>query len=137
MFGLWPGTGVSGSCRASGLASSGHMPVQDVPACADYASGLPRARCMGGKQRPLHSLMERLTIDVLTECATLTGASCIMRITWDEAWGVMERAVRKGVGTQAIEAREVSGRGQEGIPQRARLRELGLRSCRQQRGVRG
>jgi transposase len=41
-------------------------------------------------------LMERLIIDVLTECATLTGARRIMRITWDEAWGVMERAVRRG-----------------------------------------
>ena len=30
-------------------------------------------------------LMERLIIDVLTECATLTGARRIMRITWDEA----------------------------------------------------
>jgi len=37
-------------------------------------------------------LMERLIIDVLTECATLTGARCIMGITWDGAWGVMERA---------------------------------------------
>lgn len=41
-------------------------------------------------------LMERLILDVLTECATLTGARRIMRITWDEAWGVMERAVRRG-----------------------------------------
>jgi len=40
-------------------------------------------------------LMERLIIDALTECATLTGARRIMRITWDEAWGVMERAVRR------------------------------------------
>jgi len=41
-------------------------------------------------------LMERLIIDVLTECATLTGARRIMRITWDEASGVMERAGRRG-----------------------------------------
>ena len=41
-------------------------------------------------------LMERLIIDVLTECATVTGARRILRITWDEAWGVMERAVRRG-----------------------------------------
>ena len=40
-------------------------------------------------------LMERLIIDVLTECATVTGARRILRITWDEAWGVMERAVRR------------------------------------------
>lgn len=40
--------------------------------------------------------MERLIIDVLTECATVTGTRRIMRLTWDEAWGVMERAVRRG-----------------------------------------
>jgi len=40
--------------------------------------------------------MERLIIDVLTECATVTGARRILRLTWDEAWGVMERAVRRG-----------------------------------------
>ncbi|MBF0480620.1 MAG: transposase family protein [Desulfovibrionaceae bacterium] len=32
-------------------------------------------------------LMKRLIIDVLTECATLTGARRIMRITWNEAGG--------------------------------------------------
>jgi len=41
-------------------------------------------------------LMERLIIDVLTERAMLTGTRRIMRITWDKAWGVMERAVRRG-----------------------------------------
>jgi len=78
------------------------MPAQDVPACADSASGLPRARCSAGQGAGAESkgrftlLMERLVINVLTECATLTGVRRIMRITWDEAWGVMERAVRRG-----------------------------------------
>jgi transposase len=41
--------------------------------------------------------MERLIIDVLTECSTITGARRIMRITWDETFGVMERAVGRGL----------------------------------------
>jgi transposase len=38
-------------------------------------------------------LMERLIIDVILQCSTLTGACRIVQITWD---GVMERAVACG-----------------------------------------
>jgi transposase len=41
-------------------------------------------------------LMERMIIDVIHHCSTLTGACAIMRITWDEAFGVMQRAVMRG-----------------------------------------
>ena len=41
-------------------------------------------------------LMERLVIDVLLQCSTLTGACRLLRITWDEAAGVMQRAVARG-----------------------------------------
>ena len=41
-------------------------------------------------------LMERLVIDVILQCSTLTGACRILQITWDEAWGVMARAVARG-----------------------------------------
>src|SRR3990170_8477188 len=40
-------------------------------------------------------LMERLVIDVLRQCATVEGACRLMRVSWDEAWGVMERAVTR------------------------------------------
>ena len=40
-------------------------------------------------------LFERLTIDVLGQC-TVTGATKILRLSWDEAWGMMERAVTRG-----------------------------------------
>lgn len=43
-------------------------------------------------------LMERLIIDVLRECATVTGTCRLLRISWDEAWNVMDRAVRRGQG---------------------------------------
>jgi transposase len=41
--------------------------------------------------------MERWIIDVLTECATAEGSRRLLKLTWDEVWGVMERAVRRGL----------------------------------------
>jgi transposase len=41
-------------------------------------------------------LFERLAIDVLRECDIL-GATRILRISWDEAWHLMERAVKRGL----------------------------------------
>ena len=40
-------------------------------------------------------LFERLAIDVLRQC-DVSGATRILRISWDEAWGLMERAVKRG-----------------------------------------
>ena len=40
-------------------------------------------------------LFERLAIDVLREC-DVTGATRILKISWDEAWNIMERAVERG-----------------------------------------
>jgi transposase len=41
-------------------------------------------------------LMERLIINVILQTSTVTGACRLLRITWDEAWGVMSRAVARG-----------------------------------------
>jgi len=41
------------------------------------------------------ALFERLAIDVLSETSVL-GATRILRISWDEAWLLMERAVKRG-----------------------------------------
>jgi transposase len=41
-------------------------------------------------------LMERLIIDLILQCSTVTGACRIAGISWDEAWGVMARAVTRG-----------------------------------------
>src|ERR1043165_896458 len=43
------------------------------------------------------ALFERLVIDVLKE-TDVTGATRILRITWDEAWHIMEQAVARGHG---------------------------------------
>jgi transposase len=51
------------------------------------------------------ALFERLAIDLLRECS-LTGAGRLLRITWDEAWGIKERAVKRGL----------ARRGQEVVP---------------------
>lgn len=40
-------------------------------------------------------LFERLAIDVLGPC-DVTGATKIVRLSGAEAWGIMERAVRRG-----------------------------------------
>ena len=41
-------------------------------------------------------LMECLIIDVLEQCATVTGACRLLGVSWDEAFGVMQRAVARG-----------------------------------------
>lgn len=49
---------------------------------------LPRSR--------FSSAFEKHAIDVLLE-ADVLGASRLLRLSWDEAWGVMERAVERGM----------------------------------------
>jgi transposase len=46
------------------------------------------------------ALFERLAIDVLREC-DIAGACAILRISWDEAWHVVERAVGRGLKRKA------------------------------------
>ena len=45
-------------------------------------------------------LFERLAIDVLRECS-ITGATKILGLSWDEAWHLMERAVARGQARKA------------------------------------
>jgi len=42
------------------------------------------------------ALFERWIIDVLHETGTVSGAVALLGITWDEGWGVMDRAVKRG-----------------------------------------
>lgn len=46
-------------------------------------------------------LMERLIIDVLRQCQTVTGAARLLGLSWDEAAGVMRRAVARGLARKA------------------------------------
>lgn len=49
-----------------------------------------------GKHSRFTLLMERLVIDVLRACETVRAACRILRINWDQAWRIMERAVTRG-----------------------------------------
>jgi transposase len=42
------------------------------------------------------ALFERLAIDLLRECS-ITGAVRLLRISWDEGWGIKGRAVKRGL----------------------------------------
>lgn len=42
-------------------------------------------------------LMERMILDVIGACSTIAGACLVMRTSWEEAWGVMARAVERGL----------------------------------------
>jgi transposase len=41
-------------------------------------------------------LMERWSIEVLKQCATVEGVRALLRLSWDELWGIMSRAVARG-----------------------------------------
>jgi transposase len=68
-----------------------------VPRVACPTHGVKQVRVPWAEPRARFTqLMERLIIDVIRQCSTLAGACRILRITWDEAWGVMHRAVTRG-----------------------------------------
>ena len=54
-------------------------------------------------------LLERLIIDLILQCSTVKGACEIAGVSWDEAWGVMSRAVARG---HARKEATLSRRGQ-------------------------
>jgi len=59
--------------------------------------GVRQARLSWAEESSRFTLLfERLAIDVLRECDIL-GATRILRISWDEAWHLMERAVKRGL----------------------------------------
>lgn len=43
------------------------------------------------------AMMEGFAIKVLAQAATIKAGASILRISWDEAWGIMERAVARGI----------------------------------------
>jgi transposase len=62
--------------------------------CAEH--GVRQVRLPWAEPRSRFTILfERLAVDVLREC-DVSGATRILRVSWDEAWGLMERAVRRG-----------------------------------------
>lgn len=66
-------------------------------------------------------LFERLAIDVLAAC-DVSNAAKLLRLSWDEAWHLMERAVARGLAVKALAApghvgvdEKAAGKGQDYI----------------------
>lgn len=66
-------------------------------------------------------LFERLAIDVLKECDVL-GAGRLLRLSWDETWHLMDRAVARGLAAKPLTVpahigvdEKAAGRGQDYI----------------------
>lgn len=64
------------------------------------------------------TLFERLAIDVLKEC-DVAGAARLLRLSWDEAWHLMDRAVKRGLAAKPLKVpvhvgvdEKAAGRGQ-------------------------
>jgi transposase len=68
-----------------------------VPRCGCPDHGIRNVKLPWAETRSRFTLlMERLIIDVLHQCQTIAGACVIMRISWDEGFGVMQRGVIRG-----------------------------------------
>lgn len=68
-----------------------------VPRVACPEHGIHNANLPWGERGSRFTmLMERLIINVLQECQSILGACRLLGISWDEAMGVMTRAVRRG-----------------------------------------
>ncbi len=65
------------------------------------------------------ALFERLAIDLLRECAVQGGAD-LLRITWDEAWGIKARAVTRGLARRGREVVVHLGVDEKAIAKRHR-----------------
>ena len=73
-----------------------HVHAQ-VPRVQCPTHGVKQVRVPWAEPRSRFTLlMERLMIDLIQQGSTVTGACRIVRVSWDEAWGVMTRAVARG-----------------------------------------
>ena len=73
------------------------------------------------------ALFERLAIDLLQECST-SGACEILRVSWDEADGIKQRAVKRGLARKVAQPlkqlgvdEKAFGRGQDYVTVVARI----------------
>ena len=81
----------------TGVATSRHLQFVTYRTRGLRGSTVPTTACTGApawaeRHARFTLLFERLAIDVLKEC-DIRGATRILRISWDEAWHLMERAV--------------------------------------------
>src|SRR5512136_2680276 len=77
--------------------------VAEVPRIECPTHGVKQIRVPWSEPgRQFTALFERFAIDVLRQCAVQGGAD-LLRISWDEAWGIEERAVRRGLGRRGAD----------------------------------
>lgn len=69
----------------------------EIPRVQCPTHGVKQVRVPWAEPRSRFTLlMERLVIDLIRQCSTVKGACTIAAISWDEAWGIMQRAVTRG-----------------------------------------
>jgi transposase len=68
-------------------------------------------------------LFERFAIDVLQQCH-ITGARKLLGLTWDEAWGIKARAVKRGLGRRQLAELPKIGLDEKAIAKRHRYAAL-------------
>lgn len=69
----------------------------EIPRVQCPTHGVKQVRVPWAEPRSRFTLlMERLIIDVIREGSTVTGACELAGVSWDEAWGIMRRAVVRG-----------------------------------------
>ena len=80
------------------------MVVADIPRvkCATHGTQMVRVPWSEARSR-FTMWFERLAIDVLLECS-IQGACDILRISWDEADGIKQRAIERGLARKSAEA---------------------------------
>jgi transposase len=79
------------SCQFQTIIVS-RVPVVECPVHGSQTVAVPWAE----KYARFTRLFERFAIDVLRECS-ITGACAILGISWDEADGIKQRAVKRGL----------------------------------------
>lgn len=62
---------------------------------------------------------ERLAVELLRECP-VKGAAGLLRLTWDEAWGIKERAVARGLSRRTRDVVAHLGVDEKAIAKRPR-----------------
>ncbi|MGH8760143.1 MAG: ISL3 family transposase [Burkholderiales bacterium] len=76
--------------------------------CPEHGVGQVSVPWAGPRSR-FTLLMERWVIDVLQQCATMEGTRKLLRLSWDQVWGVMHRAVARGRARKSAEIIPVLG----------------------------
>ena len=96
--------------RASGLRPCGERVWRHLDSCQFFSylhARVPRIACAAHGVRQVSvpwaeargrftKLFERLAIDVLKAC-DMSSAAALLRISWNEAWRIQERAVERGL----------------------------------------